>query len=79
MKKEETKVLVIKKVKEGKDIHKINSEILELKTFQRDLKFQSKEILRLNKLNMDQAEEIVKLKKKLLNKEFKEGLKQYGN
>jgi len=75
MKKEETKVLVIKKVKEGKDIHKINSEILELKTFQRDLKFQSKEILRLNKLNTDQAEEIVKLKKKLLNKEFKEGLK----
>ncbi len=75
MKREEVDTLKIKKKKEGKSPKQISKEIDNLNKSQKDLKGQTKEIVRLNKIILEKDKEIKRLEKKVFNLKIKEDFK----
>jgi predicted RNase H-like nuclease (RuvC/YqgF family) len=72
MLKEEVRMLLIKKEKENKPPSQIKKEINNINQFQMDIKSQTKEIIRLNKIIKEKDNKINKLEKELFNLRFEE-------
>ena len=75
MKSEEVDTLKIKKKKEGKSPKQISKEISNLNESQRNLKGQTKEIVRLNNIIAEKDKQIKRLEKKVFDLQIKEDLK----